>query len=238
MANRPPLLNQLSLPDNQRSNDCGETAVAALLQAGGFPDTPMEEISDLNHNGSTQTGELSQLLRDNGAVVTPISGQWPVLLSAGDAYALVLIRDNSNADPDPNGAFRHYVVAYAIDPSGGVRCMNPWGGRDMVYDRGVIEAATVWVALVRFSAQQAGNKQPTGGTPQQELQMTPEQAAMLQEIHNTLFGGEDDSLLRQAVASLQSMAANVQEIHNTLFAGQDGSLLARIDANVQSLIHK
>src|ERR1017187_1947646 len=167
MAARPPLLNQLSLPDAQRSSDCGETATAMLLEAGGFPDTPEEEISDLNHSGVTSTPELSGLLVANGATVTPVpAADFPTLLAAGDAYALVLIHDDNNANPSPSGPFRHYIAAYAIASSGAVKCVNPWGGRDMAYDRATLVASTIWVAVVRFPATPVDNPTPVHtGTP-------------------------------------------------------------------------
>lgn len=152
MALRPPLENQLALPDGQRSNDCGETAVSMLLMAHGIMDTPIEEISDLNHDGVTNVAELVRLLTDNGAIVTPVAAAALAgALNANQAaYALILIHDNSNADPAVGGTFTHWIDGYAFTGAAGIACANPWGGRDITYSLPQLIPAIEWAAVVTW----------------------------------------------------------------------------------------
>jgi hypothetical protein len=151
VAARPPLRNQNTVPDAQAAEDCGQTVAAMLLEAGGKTDTPLEEISDLGHDGVTSVQELTGLLTGAGATVAPVPAvMFSDALATGDAYALVLIHDNGNADPDPAGAFTHWIAGYAINSDGSVQCVNPWGGRDIAYPRSLLVSATIWAAVVRF----------------------------------------------------------------------------------------
>jgi hypothetical protein len=161
MSIRPLIINQLTLNDPAARSDCGESAVSMILQAFGINDTPLEEIQDLGHDSFTVFPELVKLLTDNKLVVTGVSGA-AMADGLATADALVLIHDNNNADPDPAGAYEHFLVAYRLNSNGTVQCANPWGGRDIAYSRATLAAATIQAALVAQGDQSVNHLDANG----------------------------------------------------------------------------
>jgi hypothetical protein len=178
MANRPPhVLSQLDPTTDPsaigRRSDCGETAEAMILQAGGLPDSPADVIRELGHDGVTNEGELLGLLLHRGAsevYAGPDFRAFKGFVGVGDTYGLALIHDDNSANPDVNGPNLHWIDPYRVNADGTTQCCNPWPdstghGRDVAYADSVLSRAFVWGAVVRWPAVVVVNPKPTNGQP-------------------------------------------------------------------------
>lgn len=140
----PPALDQMSVPNepSDRSEMCGEVAVASVLQALGHKVTPEDVIGWLratygeawvqHGTGGESPDHLVAALAHWGMPAHVVSGemisQYLVGAIGRDHYVLCAIYSDAGGNPDPGHHTGHWIVGY-----GPGQYMNPYGGRYVTY---------------------------------------------------------------------------------------------------------
>lgn len=139
----PAALNQRAVTDGDRYELCGETCIAAIVQACGGQATPEDVTAwlrakggELSVSGGTDAAELDDAAVHWGlsaaTMQTATVDALRLAYNSQNAYALALIwatTDGSPSAPGRAGAVGHWIVAYGEDggPDDLVRVFNPWG---------------------------------------------------------------------------------------------------------------
>lgn len=140
MPPQPPALNQMAQNDNDRSEMCGETCVASVMQALGFRLTPEDVIGWLRAHygeawvvhgtGGENPDHLVAFMVSQGVpahVVREPDSQYMIEALAQDKYFLAAIDSDPGGNPRP-GNIGHWILGYALH-----QYMNPYGGRYVTY---------------------------------------------------------------------------------------------------------
>lgn len=116
-------------------DDCGEACVASVVTDAGLPVSVFQVASWATANGSASTnGETTaaQLVAElqhfgvaAAVVALPLSESIPQALSRKHEV-MVLVSSNSDGVPTPGTGIGHWLLAYAVGPSG-YSVMNPLG---------------------------------------------------------------------------------------------------------------
>jgi hypothetical protein len=138
----PPALNQMAQADADRSEMCGETVVAAVLQTLGHQVSPEDVIAWLRATygeawvqhgtgGESPDHLVAALAHWSVAahvVRGPIFAYAPAAVQERGHYVLCAIYSDSGGNPDPGHHTGHWILGF-----GASNYMNPYGGRLLTY---------------------------------------------------------------------------------------------------------